>query len=415
MGEGISGDSAPSGEHSARKNEQSAAENQGAVPGEPGEDHADRELRAIVEGAAAEAQFREPTAEERGKLARQARQKQEADDKKLAKLREEVRKQAEKLQKAALKEQRRARRKARWGRRLRRTTLGVVVAAVAGVVVFAYTRHYPQSATGGANDTQTVTNGAVPPTTKPLSPLTRSGPPADPFSRTPADKWANGAAGIVIPAARPHGQFSAAKVESAYRTTKKLLVAAALDKQTLLGGAPTTFANLLTQQERGQFVSQLNKIGLDKHGEPLSSRAWIVQFAPGSTKLIGSVIRVHGSMSAGAAKDRNGYPILRVNVDYIVVYAVEPPRAPADWMRVVAQFQGTVDFGAWAQADTPFEPVWDAGPAVAGIRCGMKDGFVHPEYPSGPPDTAVGTGPAVNPYAFGEPGKTDSCQPTTGT
>lgn len=260
-----------------------------------------------------------------------------------------------------------------------------------------------------------MTNGALPPTPRPLSPLTQSGPPADPFTGTPADKWANGAAGIAIPAARSHGQYSAAKVESAYTTTKKLLVAAALDKQTLLGGAPTTFANLLTQQQHDQFVGQLNKVGLDKHGDPLSSRGWILQFAPGSTNLIGSVIRVHGSMSAAAAKDSNGYPILRVTVDYIVVYAIEPPRAPADWMRIVAQFQGTVDFGAWAQADTPFEPVWRAGPSVAGIRCGMKDGFVHPDYPSGPPDTAVATGPAVNPYAFGEPGQSDTCQPTTGT
>lgn len=381
-----------------------------------GGDHLDQSLRAIIEGAAGEARFREPTAEERGKLAKQARAKQEADARKLAKLQEETRKQSQRLQNKARKEQRRADPRLRWRRRTRRTAWGVVAVAALGVVVFGATRtrHYSQP-NGGVIDTQTVTNGAVPPGTDRVSPPARSGPPADPFAGTPADKWANGAAGLVIPAARSHGQYSAAKVESAYKTTRKLLAAAALDKQALLGGAPTAFANLLTQQERDQFVSQLNRTGLDKHGDPRSSRGWIVQFAPGSTKLVGSAIRVHGSMSAAATKDRNGYPILRVRVDYIVVYAIEPPRDPLDWMRIVAQFKGTVDFGAWAQADTPFEPVWNAGPAVAGIRCGTKDGFVHPDYRSGPPDTAAPAGPAVDPYAFGEPGKTGACQPTTGT
>jgi hypothetical protein len=380
----------------------------GAVPGNQGGgagDRRDQELRSIIEGGAGEARFQEPTADEREKLAKQARKKQAADEKKFAK-----------LNKAVLKEQRKAGRKARWRRRLRRTAWGVSGAILLGAGVLAYTHFANQgNESGGPNDTRLVTNGAVPPTvTKPLSPLTQSGPPADPFTGSPADKWANGAAGIAIPAAKPHGQYSAAQVESAYQTTKKLLVAASLNQQSVLGGAPTAFADLLTQDQRSQFTSQLNKIGLDKYGDPVSTRGWIVQFAPGTTKLIGSDIKVRGTMSAGAAK-QGGDPVLRVTVDYIVVYAVEPPRAPADWMRVVAQFQGHIDFADWAEADTPFEPWWNAGPAVAGIRCGVKDGFIHPDYPSGPPDSSVASGPAVNPYTFGEPSSTGACQPTTGT
>lgn len=75
---------------------------------------------------------------------------------------------------------------------------------------------------------------------------TLTGPPADPYAGTPADQWANGAAGIVLPAARPIGGFTTAQVESAHQTTRKLLIAADLDKTTLLGGAPTAFADLLT-------------------------------------------------------------------------------------------------------------------------------------------------------------------------
>lgn len=375
-------------------------------------DRLDQELRSIIEGSAGEARFQEPTADEREKLAKQARKQREADARKFARLQKETRKQTEKLQKAALKDQRKARRQ----RQFRRTAWGVSGAILLGAGVFACT-HYGTAGneSGGPNDTQLVTNGAVPPkVTKPLSPLTQSGPPADPFSGSPADKWADGAAGFAIPAARSHGQYSATQVESAYQTTKKLLVAASLDQQSVLGGAPTAFADLLTQDQRSEFTSRLNKIGLDKYGDPLSTRGWIVQFAPGTTKLVGSKIKVRGTMSAGAAKD-GGDPVLRVTIDYIVVYAVEPPRAPADWMRVVAQFEGHLDFAHWPEADTPFEPWWNAAPAVAGIRCGVKDGFVHPDYPSGPPGSSTASGPAVNPYAFGEPSSSAACRPTTGT
>lgn len=116
--------------------------------GEAG-DHVDQSLRAIIEGTDGEARFREPTAEERGKLAKQARKKQEADARKFAQLQEETRKQSQKLRKKALKDQRRAARGARWRRRLRRTAWGVAAAAVVGVIVFAYTQHPPGSAPGG--------------------------------------------------------------------------------------------------------------------------------------------------------------------------------------------------------------------------------------------------------------------------
>jgi hypothetical protein len=243
-----------------------------------------------------------------------------------------------------------------------------------GAAVFAYIgfAHSPTTSAGGVNDTQVVTNGAVPPTgsasATPASPLTESGPPADPFQNTPADKSANGAAGITIPVAKAVGQYSATQVESAYQTTKKMLVAAALNEQTLLGGAPTAFANLLTTQQHTEFISTLDKIGLN-HGEPISERGFIVSFAPGTTKLIGSVIKVHGSMQARTATVK-GEPVLDIDVDYLFTYAVEPPKAPADWMRIVAHFDGPAQFGNWAQASTSFTPSWEPAIFVAGQRCG---------------------------------------------
>jgi hypothetical protein len=243
------------------------------------------------------------------------------------------------------------------------------------------------------------------------------GPPADPFTGTPADRWADGTAGIVLPADKPIGGFTAAQVEFAYQRTRKMLIAASLDKQTLLGGAPTAFADLLTNQQKAWFLGGLNETGVDKTGVPLNTRGDVVSFAPGSTQLIGSVIKVHGTVSAQAATD-DGEAELDVHVDYLFVYAVEPPHHPEDWMRLVSEASWILSFGNWQGAATSFEPWWNTTGAegTAGNSCGIKDGYVHPDWPSAraQPSGSSGTGKPVNPYV---PGQSISgvCRNTTGT
>ena len=98
-------------------------------------------------------------------------------------------------------------------------------------------------------------------TTTPVSPVTSNGPPADPFSGSPSDAWADGTAGIAIPAAKAHGRYTAAQVRSAYEKTSKLLAAGNLNWPTLRGGAPTAFADLLTKPERKDFLAGLHATG----------------------------------------------------------------------------------------------------------------------------------------------------------
>ena len=377
-------------------------------------DEFDRALRSLSEGTAPSAGFREPSADERGKLAAQERRKRERARKRYAKLEKKDQKKERKQQRKTRKAQRAA-----WGRRSK----GRTVAAWAGAIVvlggalgFAVTQvHLGSSASaGGPDDTQVVTNGAVP-ATSPVSAPSVSGPPADPFAGTPSDHWADGAAGLALPQAKPVGQYSTAQVKYAYETTRKLLAAAALDKQTLLGGAPTAFADLLSRPDRTRFTGGLNKIGLDNKDASTSSREWVVSFAPETTKLIGSVIKVHGTMSAHATTDSYGARVLKVEVNYLIVYPVEPPRTPEDWMRLVAHFDGDVEFGDWAGAETSFEPWWQASPSVAGARCGTPDGYAHPDFPSGPPDKIQPSGPAVDPYSMQHDNGAAGCQQTTGT
>jgi hypothetical protein len=347
----------------------------------------DRRLRELTEEIPGAARIREPSAAEREKAARK-----------------------------------RPARRHRGGRAVGWSVTAVVLA---GAALFAWHQE-SRSGLGGPNDTQVVTNGPVPRTSAPAtsasptstqSPGARllAGPPADPFAGTPADHWGDGAAGITLPAAVSHGPFTASEVAAAYATTRKLLTEQNLDQTTLLGGSPTAFADVLTTQQRAQFIAGLDKIGLSKQGYPLSTRSWVASFAPGTTTLIGTVIKVHGTMSARSATDK-GRTVLDINVDYLFAYAVEPPHAPTDWMRIVGQVSGYLEFNNWQDPGGPIQP-WDvtAYPSEAGARCGMTDGYDHPDYPGGPRLKVQPTGAPIDPYSMNNPPATGVCQKTTGT
>jgi hypothetical protein len=246
-----------------------------------------------------------------------------------------------------------------------------------------------------------------------------AGPPGDPFAGTPADHWSDGADSIVLPAAKPVGGFTRDQVKLAYQWTRKLLVAADLNTATLLGGAPTAFAKLLTKPDRTWFLNGLNKKGVDKQGAALSTRGMVMSFPPGKAQLIGEVIKVHGTMHARAAIDKGGYNVLDVDVDYAFVYAIEPPGAPASWMRIVNEVGWTLSFGAWAGAATTFEPSISTSGigGVAGALCGTTDGYEHPDYPDNPSSGArpsdSPSGTPVDPYVMGQ--SRTGCQAATGT
>jgi hypothetical protein len=343
-------------------------------PEPPPEDEIDRKLRELTEDLLGEARFKEPSAAERER-------------------------QAARLRKQAMRSQR-GRRRLGTGMLTTWTIVLVILAAIGGVAWLRLSR----SPSGSPSGVQTGGGTAA------------GIGPVDPFAGTQADTWADGASGVVVPSAKPVGSFTAAQVHGAYETTRRLLIAANLDRQTLAGGAPTAFADLLTQQQRAQFLGGLNKMGVNKGGYPLSTRKWVASFAPGSAELIGNSIKVHGTMSARAARQAGG-AVLSIQVNYLFAYAVEPPGNPADWMRVIDHQYGSVDFAHWDNPGGPLQP-WDQTIiGNAGIKCGTEDGYIHPDYPSERSSGATQSGPAVNPYASSTsvPGAGAVCGRTSGT
>jgi hypothetical protein len=246
------------------------------------------------------------------------------------------------------------------------------------------------------------------------APARPAGPPADPFAGSPADAYADGQAGIVVPAAHAVGSYPAAEVQAAYAETRKLLIAANLDPQTLHGGAPDAFASLLITSQRQQFISGLDKTGMSKQGNSLSTRGWVTSFAPGTTQFVTPTVKVHGTMNAELAKV-GSQDVLRIHADYLFVYAVEPPKEPAEWMRVVARNYSNVDFATWDDPGGALEPYLNVGGSTAGDRCDVNDGFVHPSYASGPPAKVHPSGAPVNPYSQQAIPDLRACRATTGT
>jgi hypothetical protein len=356
-------------------------------------DDLDRELRELTEGRAGEPLFLEPSAAERARAG-------------AVRVREAP---------AALAGARAGRRRRRHSRRRRRAGGGPPPGSVA-VAVFlllacglAWLRFpHARSALGGgargaASGPGTAASAGLAAALGTISPGGLfDGPPTDPFLGSPADGWADGAAGIVGPAARPAGGFTAAQVAAAYAATRKLLIAAGLDRQTLLGGPPAAFARLLVAAQRATFLAGLDKRGLAKDGSPLSTRTWVTSFAPGSAALVGTVIKVHGTMSARAVTE-SGAAVLTVDVSYLFAYAVEPPHDPAGWTRVVSHLNGSVDFAWWDDPGGPLEP-WDRTVVeTTGLRCGTGNGYIYPVYPGGRSAALAASGPVINLYPAAAP------------
>lgn len=291
-------------------------------------------------------------------------------------------------------------------------TLGVVAALIAALLGLSKLHLTGNSA--AKPDRTPVTDGTAPslPTASPAA-----FGASDPFAGTPADGYADGAAGIIVPTAHAVGGYSASEVRGAYQSVRMILIAEHLNRRILAGGSPESFARLLIPAQRSWFVRNLDKHGLDRHGLARSTRTWLISFAPGTTALVGSLIKVHGNMTA-TAKGSGNNRVLTIRADYLFVYPVQQAGGNADTrMRIVARTVLTVHFATWNDPGGPLEPwISDVRGGPAGVLCGINDGFVHPAFPGGPQSTVPPSGTPVNPYDQSIPPSTyRGCQSTTGT
>jgi hypothetical protein len=305
----------------------------------------------------------------------------------------------------------RARKPRRPGLAGRAWSLVIAVVVVAGLAVAAIElpklglHKAPASASGRASPTPTSQRTSSSPASLPAPTV------AAPFLGTPAQSYADGAAGIVIPPAHAVGTYPAATVAAAYRTTKRLLIAANLNGPTLNGGTPTAFANLLIPLQRSFFLGHLDNTAVTSKGLQETTRNWVTSFAPGS-QLVGNVIKVYGTMHASAGKN-GSFNALVITGNYLFVYAVERPGQPWTLMRIVEHYIVQNYFAPYGDPGGALKPWWQPQGTAAGSLCGTHDGYVHPDF-AGEPDKVKPSGPPVNPYDPTAP-MPKRCAPTTGT
>ena len=235
-----------------------------------------------------------------------------------------------------------------------------------------------------------------------------------PFAGSPAAGYADGAAGIVLPAAHRVGQFSRAQVAAAYATVKDMLVAAMLNRPTMGGAKPTALGQLLISEQRSWFYRHLTRPITPRHKPAWRTRAWVTAFAPG-IEVVGTIVKVHGAPMTAKVVTVSQRSALQVSTDYIFAYAVQQAGVPTSRVRIVAQQYATVQFAQWTDPGGSLQPwIADFGASYAGAQCGQTDGFVHPAFPAVGPGSVAPSGAPVNPYQLGPP-SAKGCQAVTGT
>jgi hypothetical protein len=209
-----------------------------------------------------------------------------------------------------------------------------------------------------------------------------------PFAGSPAAAFADGEAGIILPAPKAMGGFSAKEVAGFYQRARQMVIASQLNRPTLLGGKPDAFARRLDPHDRSYFVEHLND-----HRK--STRTWVTSFAPNTAQLVGSVIKVNGTAESSITKQA-GRRRLLVELNYLFVYPVQRPGSPETLIRMVGHFEGKVLFYREGATARTWIEAWGASHAPA--RCDIQDGFVHPYYADSAPDQTPATGAPKDPY-----------------
>jgi hypothetical protein len=272
-------------------------------------------------------------------------------------------------------------------------------------------QHSPSGTAGATVGASRTPGGNTPTPSNPLQ--TPAFTATDPFAGSLAAPFADGAAGIVLPAARAVGPYTTAQVAAAYATVKDMLVAANLNMPTLDGARPTAFGKLLIIEQRSWFYEHLTKPIKPKKGQPWLTRAWVTSFAPG-TQLVGSIIKVHGTAMTAKADYVDHRPALEITANYLFVYAVEQQGQPDTRIRIVAHEVATVQFAQWNDPGGILQPwIYDFGDSYADAQCGTTDGFVHPAFPLLGPGKVKPSGAPMNPYNLAQRPK--GCQLITST
>lgn len=215
----------------------------------------------------------------------------------------------------------------------------------------------------------------------------------EPFRGSPAARWADGAAGITVPAARATGWMTRAEVERALARTRDFLAASNLDPAVRRGARPDRAIALMNphQKDVTSFVTAALRTPDAEH-DPL---LLFSRFDPAQARPAGDVVKTRGRLTY--REGRRG--ALEVTADVTYVYPVAPAGGGDDVVRVIVRRETVV---SW---DDPAKVVTEKGTFsllsyktdTTNGGCEGVTGSFRPEFGGGAPG-GVADGEAVDPY-----------------
>ncbi|MEV5952846.1 hypothetical protein AB0M11_03520 [Streptomyces sp. NPDC051987] len=292
------------------------------------------------------------------------------------------------------------------GRAARRRRIWAVVGvplAIAAAVVAMRPSLIPGDPFGSSGGTDTATTLLPDETTTPTAPPSAVAPdtptPARPFAGSPALRWADGAAGIVLPKATALGAIPKDRVALALQQTRKLLVDANLNPDVVAGGRPVVALSVLDPRQPGVLDGLTTSLrSPSKTHDPLFLFS---RFDPKDVRPAGKVVKVRGRITFAKGK----FEGVAVHADYTFVYPVVRAGGSTEVTRTIVRRVIDVELPDPARYRvTPGRLTLlrydeDAGNS----SCGIKDGYLHPQFPSQartgtPTGSATPSGPPVDPY-----------------
>jgi hypothetical protein len=292
------------------------------------------------------------------------------------------------------------------GRRARRrkvwTAVGVVLAGAVAVVAMrpSLLPGDPFGTDSGADLGTRAGAGPLPAETAPetAAPGAAPGTPTleEPFAGSPAARYADGAAGIVLPQAKAVGVFSKDQVARALEQSRTLLVEANIDRGTLLGGTPETVFDEVLDPRQPDLVEDLRS-WLREPGEDRDPLRMFSRFDPDEVRLVGDVVKTRGRTTFEEGRDG----ALEIHTDYTFVYALAP--ADPDSTEVARTIvRRVIDLRMGDPAKYRVTPgrlaVVSHDDDIGNSACYVHDGFLHPGLAWSDPTSAPPSGPTVDPY-----------------
>ncbi|MFH9062083.1 hypothetical protein ACH4GM_12815 [Streptomyces coeruleorubidus] len=215
-----------------------------------------------------------------------------------------------------------------------------------------------------------------------------------PFAGSPALRWADGEAGIVLPEAKAVGPVPEERVRQALRLTKKLLVGANLDAKAVRGARPEAALSVLDPKQP-ELLDELDtalRSPSAKH-DPVTLFS---RFDPDEARPVGDVIKTRGHMTF----KKGSHGGVAVRADYTFVYPVVRADGPVEVTRTIVRRVLDVELADPAQYEVTRGRLLllEYDQEIGNSSCDVHDGYLHPEFSSSGPTGAPPSGPTTDPY-----------------